>query len=201
MDSNTNVLARPNILTGDNQPASVEVVNRIPRLAQISQGNVTTTQEIEYEEVGLKLNVSPHINDATTCTLEVDLETGQILDQYSLVTSNGTAPAFSRRTINTRLTIEREETAVLSGVIDTSFTESENGIPGLMKIPILGRLFKSKGKKQTKTELLTFITPYILSNQADRLQILERQSKRIDMYKQFKSMMKNIDVRVGTKKE
>lgn len=199
-NSKTNVLARPNILTGDNQPAFVEVVNRIPRLAQISQGNVTTTQNIEYEEVGLKLHVSPHINDATTCTMEIDLETGQILAQFSLVTPNGSAPAFSRRTVQTRLTIEKEETAVLSGVIDTSFTESENGVPGLMKIPILGHLFKSKGKKQTKTELLTFITPYILADQNDRLRILERQSQRIEMYKQFKSMMKDIDVRVGVQK-
>lgn len=198
-NSKTNVLARPNILTGDNQPAFVEVTNRIPRLGQISQGNVTTTQNIQYEEVGLKLDVSPHINDATTCTMDVNLETGQILSQFALVTSNGSAPAFSRRTVKTRLTIEKEETAVLSGVIDTSFTESEDGVPGLMRIPIIGSLFKSKGKKQNKTELLTFITPYILADQQDRLQILERQRKRIDMYKQFNAMMKDIKVNVGVK--
>ncbi|MGC9328873.1 MAG: hypothetical protein ACP5I1_14655, partial [Candidatus Hinthialibacter sp.] len=101
--------------------------------------------------------------------------------------------------VQTRLTIEKEETAVLSGVIDTTYKESENGIPGLMHIPILGHLFKSKGKSRTRTELLTFITPYILANQEDRLRILERQSQRIEMYKQFQSMMEDMDVRVGVK--
>ncbi len=196
-NAKTNVIARPNILAGDNQRAFVEVINRIPRLSGISQGNVTTTQEIEYEEVGLKLYVSPHINDASTVTIEVDMETGQILEQFALVTPNGSAPAFSRRKVETRLTIKDQETAVLSGVIDTSFTDSENGIPGLMHIPVLGHLFKTKGKRQSKTELLTFITPYILASQEDRFRILENQSDRIKKYDRFKEIMKDIDVRVG----
>ena len=196
-NAKTNVIARPNILAGDNQRAFVEVINRIPRLSGISQNTSTTMQDVTYEEVGLKLYVSPHINDATTVTIDVDMETGQVLEQFALVTPSGSAPAFSRRTVETRLTIKDQETAVLSGVIDTSFTDSENGIPGLMHIPILGHLFKTKGKRQSKTELLTFITPYILANQADRIRILENQSDRIKQYDSFKKIMKDIDVKVG----
>ncbi|MBN2327522.1 MAG: hypothetical protein JXR73_10245 [Candidatus Omnitrophica bacterium] len=198
-NTKTNVLARPNILTGDNQQAYIESINRIPRLGELSQSTSSTTQGLTYEEPGLKLYVTPHINDATTVTIDVDLETGQVLQEFALVTPSGTAPAFSQRKVQTRLTIEKEETAVLSGVIDTTYKESENGIPGLMHIPIIGRLFKSKGNSKSRTELLTFITPYILANKEDRLNILERQSRRIEMYKQFQSMMEEMDVRVGVK--
>ncbi len=196
-DSKTNVLARPNILTGDNQGAFVEVINEVPILGQISQGNVTTNQQIDYREVGLKLNVTPHINDATTVTIDVDLESGQVLDQFALVTPAGKSPAFSRRTVTTRLTLKHEETAVLSGVIDTSFTESNRGIPGLMKIPVLGSLFKTRGKNQSKTELLTFITPYILADQNDRLAVFDRHKARIERYEKFRNIMKDVDVRAG----
>ncbi|HOL94182.1 MAG TPA: secretin N-terminal domain-containing protein [bacterium] len=196
-DSRTNVLARPNILTGDNQGAFVEVINEVPILGTISQGNVTTQQEIDYREVGLKLNVTPHINDATTVTIDVDLESGQVLDQFALITPSGKSPAFSRRTVTTRLTLKHEETAVLSGVIDTSFTESNRGVPGLMKIPIIGNLFKSRGKSTSKTELLTFITPYILADQNDRLAVFDRHKARIERYEKFRNIMKEVDVRAG----
>ncbi|MGC9327335.1 MAG: secretin N-terminal domain-containing protein, partial [Candidatus Hinthialibacter sp.] len=100
-NSKTNVLARPNILTGDNQQAFIESVNRIPRLGELSQSTSSTNQSIAYEEPGLKLYVTPHINDATTVTIDVDLETGQVLQEFALVTPSGTAPAMSRRVVQT----------------------------------------------------------------------------------------------------
>ncbi|HOJ62654.1 MAG TPA: hypothetical protein PK878_20455, partial [bacterium] len=128
---------------------------------------------------------------------DVDLESGQVLDQFALITPSGKSPAFSRRTVTTRLTLKHEETAVLSGVIDTSFTESNRGVPGLMKIPIIGNLFKSRGKSTSKTELLTFITPYILADQNDRLAVFDRHKARIERYEKFRNIMKEVDVRAG----
>ncbi len=193
----SNVLAKPNILTGNNQGAYVDVSNRIPVMGAVSQGVGGNLSSVGWEEPGLKLTVTPHINNATTVTIDVDLETGQVIDQYSLTVNGTTTPAFSKRIVQTRLTINDKETAVLSGVIDTRFVDTERGVPGLMHIPLLGSLFKTKGKVKSKTEMLTFITPYILPDGAARQEMFERQRQRIEMYKQFKTMMDEIDIKVG----
>ena len=196
-NNKTNVVARPNIFTRDNQGAYVEVINRVPVVKSVSYTSTSTIPQTGYEEVGLKLTVTPHINDATTVTIDVNLVNGQILETLALDTGGIKVPAFSQRTILTKLTVNNLETAVLSGVIDTAFYNGVQGVPGLMHIPILGNFFKSKTKKQTKTEMMAFITPYILGNSEDRGEVLKRHESRIDLYKGFKEQMDGIKVHVG----
>ncbi len=194
----TNLVARPNILTGDNQTAYVEIITQVPVIGESTvTGTGLNTQEIEFRDSGLKLTVRPHINDATTVTIDVDLETGQVLDRLGLQVGESKIPAFAKRVVRTKLTVHDEETAVLSGVIDTNYSDTETGIPGLRHIPLVGYLFKSKGKEVSKTELLTFITPYILEDMEDRQRILERQSSRIELYETFGEEMDDIKVKVG----
>ena len=193
----TNLIARPNILTGDNQSAFVTVTTEFPFPSQISQGNVTTNQEIEYRTVGLQMTVRPKINDATTVTIDVDLSNGQILEQFSLESDFGIIPATTNREVQTILTVKDKETAVLSGVIDNQLLDSDEGIPGLKDIPVLGYLFKSKGKDYQKTELIAFITPYILNDRTDREDVLNKHRRRLDMYKNFQEQMNELDVQYG----
>ena len=196
-DSNTRVLARPNIFTRDNQPAFVEVINRVPVITEFTITSGIAQQGFAYEEVGLKLTVTPHINDATTVTIDIHLENGQVLDTFFLQLNDTTKiPAFSRRTIDTTLAIHNRETAVLSGVIDTSVIDRENGVPGLRRIPVLGYLFKSKGKMRTNTELLTFITPYLVSNYKDRNSILRQHTEHIQKYDELFKEIPELRVKV-----
>ncbi len=200
-NSKTNVIARPNILTRDNQGAYVEVVTEVPTVESVSiTATGIVTPEAEFHDTGLKLSVTPHINDATTVTIDVDLENGQVLEELGLETQGLVIPAFTRRTVQTELTIHDNETAVLSGVLDSSLIESEEGIPGLMHIPIIGNIFKSKTKRKSKTELMAFITPYILADVHDRDEILQRHRRRIEMYSIFKNQMDELEVRIGKEK-
>lgn len=197
----TNVLARPDVLTGDNQSAYVEVVDRIPVVGQISQGNVTTNQQVEYVDVGLLLTVQPRINDEDTVTINVSLETGQVLESFGLKVGDSTIPAFNRRRVTTELMIDDEETAVLSGVIDTSYTNVDDGIPGLRDIPILGYLFKSNSRRRSNKELMAFITPYILHTVKDRERAFRRHRERIQNYDQFEEHMDDLNVNFGVKEQ
>lgn len=193
-----NVLARPDILTGDNQTAFVEVIERFafPSGTTISAGVSQTSYD--WEEVGLKLTVQPHINDHNMVTIDVDLETGQISERLTLDLGNGgRIPGTSRRTVQTRLTINDQETAVLSGVIDSTWRDSVEGVPGLKDIPILGYLFKSRGREHTKKEMVAFITPYILSSQEDRVGIYERRQNRLEQYEGFRDQILDLDVQHG----
>ncbi|MDX9754655.1 MAG: secretin N-terminal domain-containing protein [bacterium] len=196
--SKTNVVAKPNILTRDNQSAFVEVKTEVPYVSSILLTNSGAQPQTDWRPVGLELSVTPHINDVTRVTIDVDLGNGQIVENLSLQTEGLSVPAFSTRTIQTQLSIEHEETAVLSGVIDSSLIESQKGIPGLMHIPLLGNIFKTKTKKMAKTELITFITPYILSDFKDRQVILERHQKRISSMDKLEEI-NGISVKSGTK--
>ena len=85
---------------------------------------------------------------------------------------------------------------MLSGVIDTSVIDRENGVPGLRRIPVLGYLFKSKGKMRTNTELLTFITPYLVSNYKDRNSILRQHTEHIQKYDELFKEIPELRVKV-----
>jgi len=86
---------------------------------------------------------------------------------------------------------------VLSGVISTSYMDTESGIPGLRHIPILGFFFNSKGKRKTNTELLTFITPYLVNDYRDRYEILMKQKKRLEKYGDFSQDVSNFKINIG----
>ena len=182
----TNVVARPNILTRDNQPAYVEVTTRVPLVKTLNITSFGAQPSIGYEDVGLQLTVTPHINDATRVTVNVDLKNGQVLDSYGLEAQGFKVPALSQRVLRTELSIEDQETVVLSGILDTSESKGYRGVPGLSKIPLVGNLFKSKSNRYSKTELITFITPYILANQGDRNRILQEHKEQIDMKNKMK---------------
>jgi type II secretory pathway component GspD/PulD (secretin) len=195
----TNVVARPNILARDNQSAYVEVSTRVPIVKSISITNFGAQPEIEYEDVGLMLTVEPHINSATRVTVDVDLANGQVLDNYGLNSNGFTVPALSQRTVRTELSILNEETAVLSGVLDSTEVNVERGVPGLMHIPVLGSIFKTKTKRIAKTELVTFITPYILVDVNDRQELYQRHKERIGMLNQMEASKNNANVHFGEK--
>lgn len=199
-NQSTNVVARPNILTRDNQPGYVEVTTRVPLVKEISITNYGALPSISFENVGLQLTVTPHINDATRVTVNVDLKNGQVLDSYGLQVQGFNVPALSQRVLRTELSIENEETVVLSGILDTVESKGARGVPGLSKIPVVGNLFKSKNNRMSKTELVTFITPYILSNQADRNRILEEHKEQINMKNKMK-ISKYSKVKSGVKED
>jgi len=164
--SNTNVVARPNILAANNKEANVNVGKDIQYFTSIEATETGSLQSTDFREVGLALTVTPQVNLSTLqgatgiVTMDITVTTGdQALDVAGLAAG---LQAFNKREVKTNVTVENGMTVVLSGVIDESWTDSEQGVPGLRRIPLLGRVFKNNRKIQTKTELITFITPWIL---------------------------------------
>ncbi len=186
-NSKANVIARPNIMTSNNEPALVQLQQRVPYVQDVQFNNNTSNVGVEYENVGLVLSVTPQINIAQVetderVTLEVTLENGEVLDNMNTLSVQGQGQtvelvAFSQRVVNTNITVDNGMTVVLSGVLDERTVEDNDGVPGLRRIPVFGRLFQNKSKRKEKTELITFITPYILSTPEEIAEITERQMR------------------------
>ena len=165
--SNANLLSTPSIVTLDNTEAKIVVGEEIP----FRSGSFTTTGDgssnpfttVTREDVGIELTVTPHVYDNKEVRMEVSQNISNVLD--STVGSSTFADVVtSKRSIETTVLASSGETIVLGGLIQDNANDSENRVPVLGSIPVLGNLFKSRSKRQIKTNLMVFIRPTVIAN-------------------------------------
>lgn len=173
-DSDTNIIATPQILTTDNKKASINVGDNVPYITS-KQENVTNTNysNYEYKDVGTTLEITPQINQANLVRLEIGVEVTRLKSAADVVT-----PTTFKRTAATTVVVHNEETVVIGGIIGQDTNSGEYKVPLLGDIPILGWLFKSQADNKKKTNLFIFITPHIVENQA---QVAELYYKKRDV--------------------
>ncbi len=172
---NFEVLSRPSILARNNQEAIITVGQEVPfiRNTQISNtGQQINT--VEYEDVGIILRVTPFITSDGLVEMIVAPEISTITDQTIPISDSVNAPVFAKRSAETVVVTGDGKTVVIGGLMERNKTESIRKVPLLGDIPVLGWAFRRKIKEDTKTELLIFLTPYVV-NQPDELQRLTRE--------------------------
>lgn len=156
--SKSNVLSTPSLMTLDNQAAFFIVGDEVPTLtgSTSSSNNDNPYQTIERKQVGIKLEVTPQINEGNAVRLDIEQEVSKV---------NGQTPVdvtFSTRQVKTSVMVRSGDTVVIGGLIDDDVQESESKIPLLGDIPVLGQLFRSTSSKTTKRNLMVFIRPTIV---------------------------------------
>ena len=157
-DTKSNILATPSVTTMDNEEASMIVGQEVPIItgSTTSGNNSNPFQTVDRQEVGIKLKVTPQINDGTAVQLTIEQEVSSV--------SGATAVdiAVNKRAINTTVIADDGGMVILGGLIDEDVQESVSKVPLLGDIPILGHLFKSTSTTKRKRNLLVFIRPTIL---------------------------------------
>jgi general secretion pathway protein D len=175
---NTKVVSNPHISALDNQKATIKVGNRIPIQQQTIVGGTTNavTTTAQYIDTGVLLQVTPHINAGGLVTLEVDAEVSN-----PGATSDPTqAPPINTRSVQTLLAVPTGQTMVMGGLILEDNENSSKGLPLLSRIPILGGLFGDQTLTNNRTELVLFITPRVVENEADVARIIDDLRRRMD---------------------
>ncbi len=177
-DKNFNVLSTPQIVTTDNHEAELNVGEEIP-VPTNNRISDTGTQfyTFEYKAVGVKLKITPHITKQKKITLDLYLEVNSILSQTTVLSSGSVIPpTLGKRDLKTKIAIEDGKTIVVGGLIRNDKKIEETKVPYLGDIPLLGWFFKHKTVSYTKTNLLLFITPHILT-EAKRIDAITQQKK------------------------
>ncbi len=159
----TNVLSTPNLLTLDNEAASIFVGQTIPFVtgSYVTTGGSSSNnpfQTIEREEVGLRLNVRPQISEGGTVKLDIYQEVSSVDTRAS----SDTGTVTNKRAIDTSILLDDGQIMVLGGLLQDGFIESSDAIPGLGSIPGIGALFRNDRRSRTKTNLMVFLRPYII---------------------------------------
>ena len=166
-DGTTNIIGTPIIVTLDNEEAEIKVGQEVPFVTGSftntgstgggGSNSVNPFQTVQREQVGLSLKLTPQINEGDAVRLKIEQEISslsQSTQAVDLITSN--------RTINTTVIVEDGGTLVLGGLIQEQVDETQQRVPLLGRIPLIGALFRSDSTTKKKTNLMVFIRPTIL---------------------------------------
>ncbi|MGE5433798.1 MAG: type II secretion system protein GspD, partial [Candidatus Doudnabacteria bacterium] len=205
--SDVNVLSTPHVLASDNEESEITVGQNVPFQAGFSPnlgslstalsgttGSTTTSTNaanllglgglgglgslyapIQRQNVELRLRIKPQINEGDMISLQLDEQTEEIASQDPQL-----GPTTSKRSVKTKIIAKDQNTIVIGGLIQDRAVRSVHKVPLLGDIPVFGWLFRDEVTTKQKTNLLLFLTPYIIRDPSDYRRILERKRKEQD---------------------
>jgi type IV pilus assembly protein PilQ len=152
VEGKTNIVSSPKIFTVNGQKAAIKQGLEVPYLERDSSGNAT----VRFKNVDLLLEVTPNVSEDNRVTMSIFITKNDIVDPTA------PEPALSTNEAKTNILVDDGDTIVIGGILKDSKKLSENGIPGLRKLPGFGWLFRSEKLENSKNELLIFITPRVV---------------------------------------
>jgi type II secretory pathway component GspD/PulD (secretin) len=179
------VLGRPQVMTLDNQPAFIQVGERVPRITGSRFDGRTQTNDIQLENTGLILGVTPRISPEGTVVMEIDAEKSKVGDEADgipvSVVDNAAirSPKINVTMAQTTVSAADGETIVLGGLITKENSVITRRVPFLSDIPILGHLFRYDRDECIRTELLIFLTPHVVKSSQDLERLKQLEAARM----------------------
>ncbi|MBC9250095.1 type II secretion system protein GspD [Pseudomonas alcaligenes] len=168
-NSKSNLLSTPSLLTLDNQKAEILVGQNVPfqtgSYTTDAAGSSNPFTTIERKDIGVTLKVTPHINDGATLRLEVEQEISSIAPSTSL-NSQAVDLVTNKRSIKSTILADDSQVIVLGGLIQDDVTSTDSKVPLLGDIPLIGRLFRSTKDSHVKRNLMVFLKPTIVRDNA-----------------------------------
>jgi general secretion pathway protein D len=166
-DTEVSILSTPQIMTLDNEEAEINVGSNVPYITQQQQAqsnlnSVVGYNTYEYKDVGVILNITPHINEENFIRLKISQQVTKVTSA-----SNSPTPTTLKRTAKTTVVVKDNETIVIGGLVGDSTEKDTYKVPLLGDIPLLGWLFKTHSTAREKTNLYVFLTPHIVRTQKD----------------------------------
>jgi general secretion pathway protein D len=170
----TNVLANPRIRVKNKEKARIHIGDKVPVITTTAGATGFVSESVNYLDVGLKLEVEPIVHLEDDVGIKVGLEVSNISSEVK--TGGGTvAYQVGTRNANTTLRLRDGETQVLAGLINDEDRRSAQKVPGLSRLPGIGRLFQSSNDTVNKTEVVLLITPRVIRN-------IERPGVRLEEF-------------------
>ena len=179
-----NVLSRPTIIAQDKQPAQIVIGQNVPIIDGVTVSALGgTTSSINYVNVGIILNVTPYIHSDNKVEMILAPTISEVAAQSTQVSSgsNGvfSTPYINTRSANTVVTVPSGQTVVIGGLMQDSKVVTDSGVPILQSIPLLGNIFKHKVKANSKSELMIFVTPTVMSTDDDLARMSTDETSRL----------------------
>ena len=181
-ETNLSILSSPSLLVLNNQEATINVGEEVPVATEERQSTVVQPDDtpivnsIEYRDTGVLLTVKPRVNAGGLVIMDVDQEVSRAPSTSGV---DRLTPRISKREISSTVAVNSGDTIILGGLIQEERDLSEEGIPWIYKVPVVGALFGTKTDNQKRTELIVLITPRAISNSTAALQVTEEYRRRL----------------------
>jgi general secretion pathway protein D len=194
-DRKFNVLSTPRIFTSNNTQAQINISQRIPYIiSSRTDNNGNILNQFDFQDVGIVLTVTPRITANGYVTMDVN-QTANDLEGFT----NFNAPIINQREADTVVSVKNGETIILGGIIRNTVTTTNNKVPVLGDIPLLGSLFKTRTREESKTELLVLLTPRIVKDENDARELRKKGTN--DLSLPSKQLLERVLPPENTKKE
>jgi len=182
-ENRANILSAPALMVLDNQTATITVADEIPvptsqRVSTEIATNAPLINEIDFKDAGVILEVTPRVNASGLVSMEISQEVSDFTAGRAEVLSG--APSFSKREVESTVAVQSGNTIVLGGLIEDERRDADSGIPGLYKIPILGKLFGNFQNSFSRRELVVLITPRAVRNEEESLRVTEEFKRKLE---------------------
>jgi general secretion pathway protein D len=174
------VISSPQLMVLDNQTARLQVGDQVPIATQsavsIGDPDAPIVNSIQFRDTGVILEVTPRVNASGLVVLDVFQE---VSDVIATTTSDIDSPTIQQRSIESTVAVQSGDTVALGGLIRDRDEESVTGVPLLSSIPVLGNLFKTTQNQVRRVELLVLITPRVVRNRREALEVTEELRRRL----------------------
>ena len=185
-DDRVVIRSRPRLLVKSGETASIDVGNEIPVITRISDseqqvgGSSNVLQEVSYRKTGVQLEIKPLVQSNGL----VDLSISQQLSEArpTAVTSLAGSPTILNRQISTSLTLKDGGSLLMGGLISGNQSERDAGVPGLGRLPGIGRLFRSDALQEDRTELMVMVTPYVIADHEEGWELTRRVREQLELH-------------------
>ncbi|MGC9326474.1 MAG: type II secretion system protein GspD [Candidatus Hinthialibacter sp.] len=176
------ILSRPSILTRNNQEAAITVGQEVPfvRNIQVSEEG-RSTSDVEYEDIGIILQVTPFITQDGLVELMLAPEISSISEDTVKISEGIEGQIINKRSADTVVVTPNGKTVVIGGMMEDNNAETITKVPLLGDIPLLGMAFRRTVKNNTKTELLIFLTPYVVEGPVNLLELSKSEQEQSEM--------------------
>jgi len=166
-DSTTRVLQSPQVRASQNAKASIKIGEKIPIATGSFQSAVgavgalpAANTQFSFQDVGVTLEITPQVHDNNEVSMHLDLDVSQVLDRINV--GGVSEPEIADNKVTADIRLREGEVNLIGGIIQDTNTKSLAGIPGLARLPILGRLFSNEDLEKNKTELVIALIPHIV---------------------------------------
>jgi len=163
-NGDVNLLANPRIRVKNKEVAKIHIGEKVPVFTSNVASTGVTSQSVQYIDAGIKFEIEPTVSASDDISIKINLNVGSIGDKVVATTGGNESVAFriGQRFTSTQLRLHDGETQVMAGLIDDQDRKNISGLPGLSKLPLLGRLFSSQTDDKVKTEIIFSVTPHII---------------------------------------
>ncbi len=179
---NFNLLSTPRVVTHDHKMAKLSASKNYPFATGTKYDtNNNPIISYEYKDIGLNLEVTPHVGQNDQVRLDLNLKLADLVEW--ITQGNGSSqtrvPVTSERSVNNTVTLSDGETIVIGGLIDESTTETIRQVPILSKLPLIGGLFKDKSVVKSSRTLFVFLTPHIIDDISNMRKVTDKYGRSL----------------------